>query len=126
MIFTAHQCLLEYFSRPGHAVSATGMPFLALFPTGDRTMRLDCHWFSPDWGNAERPPLWARRMDNFVRILEEDLRLVPQIQNSMESAGFKGVQVGYQERRIYHWHEALDRRVERVPKHLRWSHCWAR
>jgi hypothetical protein len=101
-------------------ISSTGMPFLTLYPTGDRSMRLDCHWFSPDWGDAERPLLWRRRMDNFTRILEEDLRLVPRIQISMESPGFKGVQVGYQERRIYHWHEELDRRIgaERVPGHL--------
>jgi hypothetical protein len=39
----------------------------------------------------------------------------------MESPGFTGIQLGYQERRIYHWHEELDRRIgpERVPEHLR-------
>ena len=39
----------------------------------------------------------------------------------MESRGFQGVTLNYQERRIYHWHEELDRRigVERVAEHLR-------
>jgi len=102
-------------------VSATGMPFLALYPTSDNTMRLECHWFSPDWGDGDRHPLWDKRISNFVRILEEDLQLVPLIQTSMESPGFTGIQLGYQERRIYHWHEELDRRIgaHRVAEHLR-------
>jgi hypothetical protein len=37
------------------------------------------------------------------------------------SPGFRGIPLNYQERRIYHWHEELDRRIgrERVPAHLR-------
>ncbi len=44
-----------------------------------------------------------------------------QIQESVESRGFQGVTLNYQERRIYHWHEELGRRigVERVAEHLR-------
>jgi hypothetical protein len=44
-----------------------------------------------------------------------------QLQESITSPGFRGVPLNYQERRIYHWHEELDRRigVERVPAHLR-------
>ena len=70
------------------------MPFLALYPTGDNSMRLECHWFSPDWGDGDRHPLWDKRISNFVRILEEDLQLVPLIQTSMESPGFTGIQLG--------------------------------
>jgi len=102
-------------------VTTTGMPFLALYPTGNATMSLTCHWFSPDWGSDEPHPLWEKRMENFLRILEEDLCLVPLIQQSMESPGFTGIQLGYQERRIYHWHEELERRIgtDRIPAHLR-------
>jgi hypothetical protein len=84
-------------------------------------MSLTCHWFSPDWGTGEPHPLWEKRIENFVRILEEDLCLVPLIQQSMESPGFTSIQLGYQERRIYHWHEELERRIgpDRIPAHLR-------
>lgn len=43
------------------------------------------------------------------------------IQESITSPGFRGVSLNYQERRIYHWHEELDRRigVERILEHLR-------
>ena len=43
------------------------------------------------------------------------------IQQSMMSPGFRGMPLNYQERRIYHWHEELDRRIgpERIPAQLR-------
>ena len=58
---------------------------------------------------------------NFDRILDEDLQFAAQIQESIMSRGFRGIPLNYQERRIYHWHEELDRRIgrERVPEALR-------
>ncbi len=102
-------------------VDPTGAPFLLFWPTSDTTMRIECHWFAPDWGGGERSPLWETRIANFNRILDEDLQFAAAIQESVMSAGFRGIPLNYQERRIYHWHEELDRRigVERVPAHLR-------
>ena len=64
---------------------------------------------------------WEDRTENFNRLLDENIQFVAQIQESVESRGFQGVTLNYQERRIYHWHEELDRRigVERVAEHLR-------
>ncbi len=64
---------------------------------------------------------WEDRADNFKRLFDENIQFVAQIQESVESRGFQGVTLNYQERRIYHWHEELDRRigVERVPEQLR-------
>ncbi len=102
-------------------VAGNGMPFINFWPKTDRTMVIECHWFSPDWGEGERHELWDTRIANFDRILEEDTQFAPQIQQSVESPGFKGIQLNYQERRIYHWHEELDRRIgiDRIPEHLR-------
>ena len=84
-------------------------------------MLLDIIWFAPDWGDGPPHDLWEERTNNFNRILAEDLQFVAQLQKSVESNGFHGAALSYQERRIYHWHEELDRRigVERVPEHLR-------
>ena len=99
----------------------TGMPFLLSWPTGRNTMYLECHWFAPDWGGGQRDPIWDTRIANFNRILQEDLSFVPQLQQSVESPGFKGINIGYQERRIYHWHEELDRQIgiENIAETLR-------
>ena len=61
------------------------------------------------------------RIENFDRILDEDLQFAAAIQESVMSPGFRGMPLNYQERRIYHWHEELDRRigVERIAPHLR-------
>jgi len=102
-------------------LSDTGMPFLVFWPTGPRTMHIECHWFAPDWGDGPLPEKWPERIANFDRILEEDTQFAPQIQESVQSPGFRGMPLNYQERRIYHWHEELDRRIgrERMPEHLR-------
>lgn len=65
--------------------------------------------------------LREERRKNFNRILNEEVQFVAQIQELVESRGFHGATLNYQERRIYHWYEELDRRigVERIPKHLR-------
>ena len=84
-------------------------------------MQIDCHWFAPEAENAEQEELWKTRIENFERILYEDTQFAPMIQESVESDGFQGISINYQERRIYHWHEELDRRIgiENIPEHLR-------
>jgi phenylpropionate dioxygenase-like ring-hydroxylating dioxygenase large terminal subunit len=101
--------------------AATGMPMLVFWPRSARTMTIECHWFSPPFGPDGRSPLWDARIRNFERILEEDTQFAPQIQESLESPGFRGMTLNYQERRIYHWHEELDRRIglDAVPEPLR-------
>jgi phenylpropionate dioxygenase-like ring-hydroxylating dioxygenase large terminal subunit len=92
-------------------IDPSGVPFLLFWPTGPDTMRIECHWFAPDWGDAPLHALWPTRIANFDRILAEDTQFAPQIQESVASPGFKGMPLNYQERRIYHWHEELDRRI---------------
>jgi phenylpropionate dioxygenase-like ring-hydroxylating dioxygenase large terminal subunit len=102
-------------------VDPTGCPFLLFWPTSDTSMRIECHWFAPDWGPGPPPEGWKVRIANFDRILDEDLQFAESIQQSLQSPGFRGIPLNYQERRIYHWHEELDRRIgiERIPPELR-------
>lgn len=102
-------------------INDTGIPFLLFWPVGDKEMEIEVVWFTPDTGGEPLSPLWKMRIENFERILYEDTQFASFIQQSVESQGFRGVTLNYQERRIYHWHEELDRRigVDRVPPHLR-------
>jgi phenylpropionate dioxygenase-like ring-hydroxylating dioxygenase large terminal subunit len=102
-------------------VDATGNPFILFWPTGPRSMEIEIAWFAPDWGGGPIDPLWETRLSNFERILEEDTQFAEQIQESVESGAFSGISLNYQERRIYHWHEELDRRIgaHRIPPELR-------
>ena len=102
-------------------IAATGIPSVLMWPQGDRESELEVIWFAPGGEGAERDPLWETRIQNFDRIVEEDVQFAEAIQESLESPGFAGVPLSYQERRIYHWHEEVDRRIgpERIPPRLR-------
>ena len=53
-------------------------------------------------------------------VLLEDLSVLPGMQRSIDSGGLEQVRLGYQERRIYHLHETIDRFLgEQLPDHLR-------
>ena len=100
--------------------SDSGIPLLQFWPTSERTCQVVSTWIAPDYDPAAPHPRWEARTGNWERILYEDLQFAPQIQESVESPGFKGIPLNYQERRIYHWHEELDRRIglNRVPPEL--------
>ncbi|HEU4531790.1 MAG TPA: aromatic ring-hydroxylating dioxygenase subunit alpha, partial [Steroidobacteraceae bacterium] len=121
VIASKNNASFNFFPNLVTPVDPTGMPFLLFWPTGPATMRIECHWFAPDWGSGEKHPLWPTRIANFDRILDEDLQFAAQIQQSVMSAGFRGMPLNYQERRIYHWHEELDRRIgeQNIPPGLR-------
>ncbi len=91
--------------------SDSGVPLLQFWPVTDRSCRVVSTWIGPDYDPTASNPLWDTRIANWERILYEDLQFAPQIQESLESRGFRGMPLNYQERRIYHWHEELDRRI---------------
>jgi hypothetical protein len=101
--------------------SDSGIPLLQFWPTGPRSSRVVSSWIGPDHDPENPHPMWAKRIANWERILYEDLQFAPQIQESLESDGFRGMPLNYQERRIYHWHEELDRRIglNQVPPEAR-------
>lgn len=118
-------CLFPNFIVP---ISPTGMPCVTIWPRTVRTSAMEVLWFAPGWGEGPRPPLWDTRIANFDRIVDEDIQFAEPMQKTIESPGFRGVPLSYQERRIYHWHEEVDRRIERerVPAALRVEPCLSR
>jgi phenylpropionate dioxygenase-like ring-hydroxylating dioxygenase large terminal subunit len=54
-------------------------------------------------------------------VLFEDLSVLPGMQRSIDAGSLEAVRLGYQERRIYHLHESIDRMIgtERIPERLR-------
>jgi len=99
----------------------TGIPILQFWPMGPKRTRVVSSWLAPEHDPANPHPLWETRIKNWERILYEDLQFAPQIQESLEGPGFRGVSLNYQERRIYHWHEELDRRIgdNKLPEDVR-------
>ena len=104
---------VSYHIYPNFVMPASdsGIPLLQFWPTSDTSCRVVSSWIAPDHDPENPSPLWETRLSNWERILYEDLQFAPQIQESLESKGFRSMPLNYQERRIYHWHEELDRRI---------------
>jgi phenylpropionate dioxygenase-like ring-hydroxylating dioxygenase large terminal subunit len=104
-------------------LGAYGFPFITFWPIDKRTTRIDwTHYapvdFDPDDG---LPPHWEKRMEIFDQIMSEDFANLAPMQRSLESPAMHGIPINYQERRIWHFHEQLDRMIgiDRVPPELR-------
>lgn len=96
-------------------------PFLVMWPVDAGTTRLDIRWHGVDWGEAERHEGWEAVFQLFDIVVGEDTANLSWIQKSIESAGFSETKLNYQERRIYYFHEHIDRLIgaENVPDALR-------
>lgn len=114
---------LAYNAFPNLVVplDVTGFPFLLFFPVDIRTTRFEVLWQGPDWGTPGPDEAWKAILQVFDSVLDEDTQNLRWIQKSVESEGFKGITLNYQERRIYHLHEQIDRVIgrEKIPAVLR-------
>jgi phenylpropionate dioxygenase-like ring-hydroxylating dioxygenase large terminal subunit len=110
-IYATSNISLNLYPNLVTPVAPSGIPFLCFWPVDLTTMMIEVHWFAPGWSGDTRPPIWDQRLTNFRNILDEDLQFAEKIQKSVESSGFRGMPLNYQERRIYHWHQELDRRI---------------
>lgn len=102
-------------------VYANGFPFLLFWPTSVNRSRLDVVWFGLPHGESQLPAAWQEKITAFNVILDEDLTYLPSVQTSAESPAFRSIVLNYQERRIYHAHEQIDRAIgsEHIPERLR-------
>jgi phenylpropionate dioxygenase-like ring-hydroxylating dioxygenase large terminal subunit len=99
----------------------SGFPYLQFWPRDAGTTEFEISWYVADWGDGELPEFWKAFIGIFDVVLGEDTENLSWIQSSMESPGFAGIPLSYQERRIYYFHEHLDAVLgrDRVPEALR-------
>jgi phenylpropionate dioxygenase-like ring-hydroxylating dioxygenase large terminal subunit len=104
-------------------IAAYGFPFITFWPIDRRTTKIVWTHYAPiEFDPADGlPPHWERRMENFDRIMGEDFENMAPMQRSLESPALTGIPINYQERRIWHFNEQVDRMIgiERIPPSLR-------
>ncbi|MFZ9929754.1 MAG: aromatic ring-hydroxylating oxygenase subunit alpha [Ilumatobacteraceae bacterium] len=104
-------------------VAAYGFPFITFWPIDKRTTRIDWTHYAPiDFDPKDGlPPHWQARLDNFALIMQEDFWNMAPMQRSLESPAMRGMPINYQERRIWNFHEQVDRMIgiDNIPKTLR-------
>ena len=99
--------------------------FISHWPTGPASSTYHVHWCA---SAPADDPTHGTYLDGFVRfnesVLFEDLTVLPGIQTSIDAGAIDSIRLNYQERRIYHVHETIDRLIgpERLPGPLRVAH----
>ena len=106
-----NNCSYNFFPNLVAPIDPAGVPFLLFWPKGANSMYIEVIWFGPEPKTEPLTKTWATRIKNFERILEEDTQFAEEIQKSIGARSLKGMKLNYQERRIYYWHEELDRRI---------------
>ena len=101
-------------------VEPTGFPILMFWPRDVNHCEMEALYVAPDWGEGPRPAFWDKFIPIFDDVLEEDMMNLEPIQASLNSGAFTGMMINYQERRIYWFHEEIDRRIgaENIPEGL--------
>lgn len=120
----ARTCTQSYGIFPNLVapLSQFAIPPLCFWPLGPDRCLLETWTMAPDWGDGSAPDVWT--LDNgkeMSQVIQEDMQFGIKIQKSMESYGFRGVPLSYQEARIYHWNQSTDRLIgiENIPEELR-------
>jgi phenylpropionate dioxygenase-like ring-hydroxylating dioxygenase large terminal subunit len=120
----ARTCTQSYGIFPNWVspLSAVSLPPLLFWPDGIDRCKLETWTFAPDWGDNPKPDMWTiNDGEQLMPVLIEDTEFGNWIQKSVQSYGFSGVPLSYQEARIYHWHQSADRiiGIDNIPPELR-------
>jgi phenylpropionate dioxygenase-like ring-hydroxylating dioxygenase large terminal subunit len=111
----ANQGIYSYHLFPNTSIVFGGTPALAFlissWPIAEDRSLYDVHFLAATPGDGPHAELLSALVDANWSVLLEDLSNLPAIQASVSSGGLQGMTLGYQERRIYHQHEELDRRI---------------
>jgi hypothetical protein len=120
--YISRTCTQSYNLMPNLVtpVSERGFPILMWWPKSINECVFDVLWIAPDWGEGKRPKVWDSQIKAFNDVLSEDLQFGGWIQKAVDSYVFDGVPLSYQEARIYHWHQELDKIIglNKVPQDL--------
>jgi phenylpropionate dioxygenase-like ring-hydroxylating dioxygenase large terminal subunit len=93
-------------------VNGYGYPVLTFWPIDVGHTRLDWVQYAPrDWDAPDVPAHWAKRFDAFDAIMAEDTENLEPMQRSLRAPSMRGVPISWQERRIWHLHEQIDRTI---------------
>lgn len=95
-------------------------PMLSFWPTSLNTTHVDILITEPADCPEMDPAQSQAIIEQFGAVMEEDMGNVSALQKSIESGALQSIRLGYQERRIYQFHEQLDRDLgQQVPAELR-------
>jgi hypothetical protein len=98
-----------------------GFPFILFWPIDAETTDVEWTFYGPPTETKEQEKVWEAYIQIFDAVMDEDFMNLAPMHRSISSGALESIPISYQERRIYHLHEEIDRLigVENIPDALR-------
>jgi phenylpropionate dioxygenase-like ring-hydroxylating dioxygenase large terminal subunit len=98
-----------------------GFPFIQLWPVDVGTTDVEWTFYGPPARSEAHEKAWDTFIRVFDGVMDEDFANLAPMQRSIASGALESIPLSYQERRIHHLHEEIDRiiGVGRIPSELR-------
>jgi len=98
-----------------------GFPFILFWPVDAETTDVEWTFYGPPTETPEQEKVWEAYIRVFDAVMDEDFMNLGPMHRSVSSGALSSVPLSYQERRIYHLHEEIDRMIgsENIPPLLR-------
>tara|TARA_B100000214_G_scaffold130411_1_gene92715 strand:+ start:2000 stop:3265 length:1266 start_codon:yes stop_codon:yes gene_type:complete len=112
---------VSYFPNTIIPLGSFGYPVLLFWPIDIETTLLEWWYYGPeDWEGSAIPEHWQKRAKQFNQIMDEDKYNMAPMWESLKSPALTGIPISYQERRIWHLHEEIDRKIgyQNIPDEL--------
>jgi phenylpropionate dioxygenase-like ring-hydroxylating dioxygenase large terminal subunit len=100
-----------------------GFPFIRFWPIDVETTDVEWTFYGPPAETRSVEQAWEVYIKIFDEVMEEDFMNLAPMQRSVASGALESIPLSYQERRIYHLHEEIDRVIgrDRIPETLQVS-----
>ena len=104
-----------------------GFPFILFWPVDVETTDVEWTFYGPPSETEAVAAAWQGFIAVFDAVMNEDFQNLAPMHRSVASGALRSIPLNYQERRIYHLHEEIDRQIgaERIPEPLRVAPCLA-
>jgi len=102
-------------------LDTVGFPFICFWPVDADTTDVEWVFYAPPPTTEQQERVWQATVAVFDQVMDEDFRNLAPMQRSVASGALESIPLSYQERRIYHLHEQIDRQIgaAQVPAPLR-------
>lgn len=102
-------------------LDTVGFPFIQFWPVDAETTDVEWVFYGPPPETSDVERHWEGLVTLFDAVMDEDFQNLGPMHRSVASGALRSIPLSYQERRIYHLHEEIDRVIgpERIPEALR-------
>ena len=102
-------------------IDTVGFPFIQFWPLGVEETEIEWTFYGPPPETADQQAAWRGYVGVFDVVMNEDFQNLKPMHRSVASGALASIPLNYQERRIYHLHEEIDRRIgpDQIPEEMR-------